>query len=89
MSSEGRKKAGSLVQPGPGQRPGLIGQLFTKCALKGQLKLIKLPFQGENTKINHFPKAMPWAMIICPFGTQNKKLHPEKRRLVRLKVKNG
>jgi len=23
--------------------------------------------------MNHLPKAMPWALINCPFGTQNEK----------------
>ena len=43
--------------------------------------VFELPFQGENTKtqsfsqgVGFYTKALPWALINCPFGTQNKKL---------------
>lgn len=40
--------------------------------------MFELPFQGENTKkVNHFPKALPWAELSCPFGTQ-RKTYPKK-----------
>jgi hypothetical protein len=35
---------------------------------KGRANMVLCPFRAKNTLFSPFPRALPWAVMFCPFG---------------------